>query len=480
MTPIPLKNSFRQITHAVQGHILTHTGVWSSDSQWLVYDLRQDETRFDGDRIEVVQVDTGVVQTLFRASHNAHCGVATWHPIHPEIVFILGPENPTSDWSYAPSRRQGMLQRGPTFSHFAPESPAQTLDARDLTAPFTPGALRGGTHVHVFSPDASRVSFTYDDEILTRLDERHAAATADSGPQSSTQRTDTQTLSELSVAPPAPPHEPNQRNVGVTLLDRPVHVPLTHPRNHHGTGFSVLVTRTVPQPRSGSDEIRRACEEAWVGTRGYVKADGTRQHHALAFQGEVLDDAGRAVFEVFIVDLPADLTRPGAAPLQGTDRTRPSPPYGTVQRRLTRTVDRKYPGIQGPRHWLRSSPDGNRIAFLMRDDHGIVQLWTVSPLGGDPVQWTFHAQSISSAFSWAPNGSWIAFILDNSVFVAGSTLGVSHRLTPRVPDPEAPRHHACVFSPDGRRIAYMRPVTNDQGTFDQIFVVDLPESLLRT
>jgi Tol biopolymer transport system component len=129
---------------------------------------------------------------------------------------------------------------------------------------------------------------------------------------------------------------------------------------------------------------------------------------------------------------------------------------------------------------LRSSPDGNRIAFLMRDDHGIVQLWTVSPLGGDPVQWTFHAQSISSAFSWAPNGSWIAFILDNSVFVAGSTLGVSHRLTPRVPDPEAPRHHACVFSPDGRRIAYMRPVTNDQGTFDQIFVVDLPESLLRT
>jgi hypothetical protein len=37
---------------------------------------------------------------------------------------------------------------------------ARNLDARDLLPPFTPGALRGGTHVHQFSPDGMIVSST--------------------------------------------------------------------------------------------------------------------------------------------------------------------------------------------------------------------------------------------------------------------------------------------------------------------------------
>ena len=32
-----------------------------------------------------------------------------------------------------------------------------------------------------------------------------------------------------------------------------------------------------------------------------------------------------------------------------------------------------------PRHWVRSNPEGTQIAFLMRDDNGIVQLWLISP-----------------------------------------------------------------------------------------------------
>jgi hypothetical protein len=51
----------------------------------------------------------------------------------------------------------------------------------------------------------------------------------------------------------------------------------------------------------------------------------------------------------------------------------PLSPKGCTQRRLTFTAQRKFPGIQGPRHWLRSSPDGSRIAFLMKDDAGVVQ-----------------------------------------------------------------------------------------------------------
>lgn len=37
-------------------------------------------------------------------------------------------------------------------------------------AAFLAGALRGGTHVHVFSPDNSRLSFTYNDHVMHEYD----------------------------------------------------------------------------------------------------------------------------------------------------------------------------------------------------------------------------------------------------------------------------------------------------------------------
>ncbi|MCX8108305.1 MAG: hypothetical protein N3G20_05810, partial [Verrucomicrobiae bacterium] len=131
---------------------------------------------------------------------------------------------------------------------------------------------------------------------------------------------------------------------------------------------------------------------------------------------------------------------------------------GTVQRRLTFTANRKYPGLQGPRHWLRSSPDGSQIAFLMKDDDGIVQLWTVSPNGGPPRQITRNPHSIASAFSWSPDGRHIAHVMDGSICITEVVSGVTHRLTRPVPDNTAPRPEACVFSPDGKKIAYVRRV----------------------
>src|SRR5206468_7728745 len=132
--------------------------------------------------------------------------------------------------------------------------------------------------------------------------------------------------------------------------------------------------------------------------------------------------------EVFLVDIPDDVTVPGDGPLEGTETQRPRPPQGTVQRRLTFTADRRHPGLQGPRHWLRSSPDGSRIAFLMRDDDGVVQLWTVSPLGDEPRQVTHDRWSVASAFNWSPDGSRIAYVADNSVFTVEVASGKSRRL----------------------------------------------------
>ncbi|MCR2260215.1 DUF3748 domain-containing protein, partial [Salmonella enterica] len=87
-----------------------------------------------------------------------------------------------------------------------------------------------------------------------------------------------------------------------------------------------------------------------------------------------------------------------------TETTLPAPPRGVVQRRLTFTHHRIYPGLVNiPRHWVRCNPQGTQIAFLMRDDNGIVQLWLISPQGGEPRQLTHNKTDIQSAFNWHPS-----------------------------------------------------------------------------
>jgi hypothetical protein len=424
----------KQLTNSNHNHILSNAAVWSPDGEWIVYDVRSDRlgARFDGTRIERVHADSGRVELLCETRHGAHCGAATCNPTNGQVVFILGPEHPSPDWQYAPHHRQGAI--------IDANSPGQrvNLDARELTPPFLPGALRGGTHLHLFSGDGKMVSFTYEDHLLAT----------------------------------SPGREINQRNIGVTALGHPVRASSRHPRNHDGAGFSVLVTRTIKYPKPGSDEISRAAEEAWIGTNGYIKLDGARQKRAIAFQGEVTTSDGERMLEAFIVDIPNDLTIAGDKPLEGTATTPPRPPKGTNQRRLTFTADQKYPGLvsaglnHGPRHWLRSNPRGTHIAMLMRNFSGIVQLFIVSPNGGEPAQITQNRWSIASAFTWSPDGSRIACVIDNSIFVTDIDSGKSTRITERSDDATAPLPLACVFSPDGKRIAYLRTI----GEQNQLFV----------
>jgi uncharacterized protein DUF3748/WD40 repeat protein len=434
----PIRATQRQLTHASHGHILTNVGVWSADGHWILYDVRSDPAGsvFDGQSIQRVNVETGQVQTLYTSKRGAHCGVVTAAPNDDRVVFIHGPEDPTPDWSYAAYHRRGAI-----VDADAPGD-AVNLDARDLTPPFTAGALRGGTHVHTFSGDGQWVAFTYEDHVLTAL--------GDGGD-----------------------HDLNQRNVGVSVPDRPVDVRRDHPRNHPGSHFTVLVTRTVNHPKPGSDEIGRAFQDSWIGVNGYLQADGTRQKRAIAFQGNVVAKNGQTVSEAFIVDLPDDLARPGSAALEGTATTRPAPPRAVLQRRLTFTAARKYPGLQEPRHWLRSSPDGSLIGLLMKDDAGVVQLWTISPNGGTPKQLTHNVHDIASAFTWSPDGRYIAHAMDNSICATEVSSGVTHRLTPPTDAAHAPRPEACVFSAQGTQVAYVRPVTLGGQTWNQVFVLTL-------
>jgi hypothetical protein len=421
--PIPVE---KQITAGAGGRILSNARVWSPDSNWIVYDTRSDPAGsvFDGNNIEAVNVHTGEIKWLFQSKNGAHCGIATFDPRALKIVFVVGPEHPTPDWQYGFSHRHAVTL---DFNH---PGVAANLDARDLTPPFQSGALRGGTHLFVWDAAGEWLSFTYNDAL----------------------------------------HNSDLRDVGVAVPDEPIRVSRDNPRNLDGNYSCFIVTRTLLQPRPGSDEINRASEEAWIGTNGYVRPNGTRQKRAIAFQGQVVAANGRSVEEVFVADLPDELTA-DLIHASTNIESRPAPPAGISQRRLTFTADKKFPGLQGPRHWLQSSPDGSRIAFLMKDAAGIVQLWTISPNGGAPAQLTHNPWPVASAFTWSPDGRELTYVMDNSIFVTDTATGRSRRVTERTADEIAPRPEACVFSPDGNKIAFVRRKKSDGVEANQICVV---------
>jgi hypothetical protein len=266
--------------------------------------------------------------------------------------------------------------------------------------------------------------------------------------------------------------ESNQRNIGVAVPLGSVTVHTKHPRNHSGSHFSVLLSRTWDRPTPGSDEIDRAFEDAWIGRHGYRLSESSDYQPSLAFLGNVVTLRGERITELFVLGLPADVSVAGEeGPLEGTLRSRPRPPRGTLQRRLTFTADFPCPGISEPRHWPRSTPDGEMIFFLMRDAMQTVQLWSISPRGGCPRQLThLDGTGVTSAFTVSFDGQWIAHTANHCLCVTSIATGHTRKLTePRAPE-YAPRPEACVFAPNDLRIAYIRRLSVGDQLFNQVCV----------
>jgi len=402
----------KQLTFAPRYHQLTNTRTWTPDGQWLVFDVRPSGASFTGETIERVNIHSGETEVVYRATDGAHVGVVTVHPHEERYVFIHGPENPDASWHYDFHHRRGVVTH---------QSETRNLDAMDITPPFMPGALRGGSHVHVYSPNGEYVSFTYNDHVLHELD-------------------------------PAL----DLRNVGVAAPFGPVTPFGHHPREYAGSHWCVLVSKTTPAPKPGSDEINRAYEEGWAG------------NDRLAFIGDTLSLSGEKIPELFIVDLPkgeSGWKQAGDVPLCGSESIMPAPPAGVVQRRLTFTHDRAFPGlVNTPRHWVRCNPQGETIAFLMRDEAGVVQLWLIAPDGSGLRQLT-QCNGIQSAFNWHPSGKWLGFVLEDRIAVCDAQSGEIRFLTTHHENP--PSGDAIVFSPTGEHLAWMQ----ETGGYRQLWMV---------
>lgn len=429
-----------QLTRDQNGHTIHNTECFSPDDQWIVYDGRNYDSLISSTgNISMVNVETGEIRELYHTIHQTQygpgVGAATFSPAANRIIFIHGIRNADKNNPYDFTRRTGVA-----IDVAKPLHPI-FMDARDITPPFTPGALRGGTHAHNWSADGKWVSFTYNDYILQQLQKK------DSG------------VKDL-------------RTVGVMVPGHPVNVAEDNLReNNSGKMFAVVVAEVTENPKPGSDEIDRAFDEGWIGSKGYLKKDGKWQRRAIAFQGEVVNDDGTRKTEVFVADLPEDITKakPGK-PLEGTNTSRPNVPAGVEQRRITYTSN----GIQGPRHWLRTTPDGSLIAFLGKDDKGIVQLFGVSPNGGKIWQLSFNDFSIQGPFNFSPDGKYVAYLADNSVFVTEVSTGKSQRLTPSAANTEKVTG-SVVWNNNGTMLAFNKYV-KDKGIeepFLQIFVIKL-------
>ncbi len=430
----------KQITHDLSyHHDLDNNDNFSPDGHWLAYDTRTDEGGIPvSSRIERVNINTGEKQILFDIKNNQvwgpGAGAVSYSPKDNAVVFIHGLTHSTEDNPYQQWRRTGVI-----IEDAHPNVPI-FMDARDVTFPFTPGALRGGTHRHEWSGDGQWIGYTYNDAILKALED------------STGQRQ-------------------NLRTIGVSRKGIPVKVD-QNTENVNGTWFSALVVRVVPEPTPGSDDISHAASDSWIGQNGYLNKNNQRQR-ARVFLGTVKDKRGADVPEVFVVDIPEDITVPGEfGPLEGTKNTFPMPPKGTIQRRLTHTTANAKPGCMGI---VRSSPDGSQLAYMAYDPKGIQQIFVISPHGGTPIQLTEHESDVSGNLRWHPDGQHLTYVWNGGIMLCRTgTTPFTERIRPLT----APSHPAptnLVWSPDGKILAFNRRIKTDENPAgsQQIFICSL-------
>jgi hypothetical protein len=325
-----------QLTNDDHSHMINESQCFSKDGSWIVYDTRNVGMPIpENPEIAMVHTATRKIKSLYKAPGNTEFGpgvaAVTFSPVENKAIFIHGIRNCSESNPYSFSRRTG------TAVSIDKIGELEFMDARDIFPPFTSGALRGGTHAHSWSADGNWVSFTYNDDVIAKK------ALVD-------------------------PAYKDLRVVGVMNNSRSVKVPHTdNLENNNGTMFAAVVTEVTETPAWNTDQIDKAFDEGWIGTDGYIKPNGERQQRAIAFQGNVRDAQGKTLTEVFVVDLPNDITkaRPGF-PIEGTETMRPCVPAGVTQRRITFTTK----GIHGPRFWLRTTPDGKHIGFLAADEKG--------------------------------------------------------------------------------------------------------------
>jgi hypothetical protein len=426
-----------QLTNDPSGHCINSTEVFSADDQWIVYDSRLIDSGIGAaGEVAMVNTVTGEIKKLYQTQNQTKfgpgVGAVTFSPKGDQVLFIHGIRNANEANPYAMTRRTGVAVNvnQPLVPHF--------FDARSMKAPFVQGALRGGTHAHTWSSDGW-ISYTYNDYLIEQSAKQGGAAK-------------------------------DLRTIGISIPGKKVEVQDDGSgENNSGEMYSLIVAEVKDNPTPGTDEIDKAFDECWIGKNGYVKSDGSRQKRAIAYQGNVRDTDGTVKTQIFVVDIPDDiLAQTEDLAISDDPGVRLPVSEAFKSRRITQLEK----GVSSsPRHWLRSSSDGETIAFLAEDDRGIVQIYAVSPNGGAVRQITFNDHSVVGGINFSSDGEKLAYLSDNSVFVTEVKSGRTERISERYPDESAPIG-SVNWSNDGKTLAFNRFIADRDGeSYMQIFLL---------
>jgi len=433
----------RQITFGNYGHYLNHRQVLSPDGQWVAYDTRNEDPHIaQTDTVEMVHIDSGemvrLYQTPTQSLFGPGVGAVAFHPHEHRVVFIHGLENNSVDCKYSAARRFGALvevEKPNTYSHAEARSlpEEQAVQSMGRTGRVL-GALSGGTHAHSWN-DSGWLSFTYNDAWL----ERRA-------------KIDT-TVRDI-------------RSVGFMVPGVPIAIecklgPQTS-EEFSGTFGAFLAATVKPSARWGSDEIEYAFEECWIG-----------KEPSLAFLGGVRDIKGTLVNEIFVCKLPS---QPELLALAGTSNELTlhtevalRPVANCKQRRLTNTTDRRFPGVQGPRNWLVSSPNGETVYATRKDDRGVVQVFGVNVKNGSIQQITDLEHSVEGQISLDAAGTTCSFHCRQRIGLINVPTGETRLINTSSPYPI----EGAVHFADPGRLVYNRRVGNEQEGWLQIFICEI-------
>jgi hypothetical protein len=405
------------ITFSPKNHCLDNNDNFSADGRFLCYDTREGigPGIENCQSIEKVEIATGVETVLYKPAASITgekaapgVGAASFSPVANTVVFIHGPpvEEVARRGPYAKPNRNGVEVAADGSGRLT------WLDKRDVeTARDTlPGAHRGGTHRHEYTLDGNRIGFTYDDYLLPRYD---------------------RTIGYMEKHPKAP-----------------------EGASHY---FAVLVP-VVPKGTAKPGEIERAAGDSWVGRHGLMRA----------FIGTVRAPDGVSYEDsLFIVDVPSgvDITTADS----GSATRFPSPPKGVRVRRLTHSWAG---GI------VRGAPDGDRIAYYGHAPGGTTQVFLIPADGSDaypnptthPIQATHFPQGAGPGLRWHPSGNSVLCLSNNGVAATcvkpGKSFGQSRFLTPQG---DTPPRDELLMSPDGRTVAFTKPVPTFGGKGDRVF-----------
>lgn len=437
------------ITHAERGHTLNRRQVLSPDRCWAVFDTRNDDTQIVTTRsIERVNLASGLVEVLYQVAggtvYGPGVGAAAYHPQDDKVIFIHGLHNCCSSLPYGVARRFGAIWHSKVIPAEFRLGPSESSKVASAIPNVPLGVLSGGSHAHSWSPNGNRISFTYDDALRPTMP---------------------RTVGFMTNAPSV-----NQMVMELFDVSRPSQD--QDAENFTGAYSSFLLLE--PDPNLG---IRKALEECWIN------------NDSIAFLGVVESKRGEEILEIFVAELPSD--EEIAESLRSMDHRKSWPLLpGINLRRLTYLESRMFPGVQGPRHWLTSSPKGESIYFLLRDPKGVAQVAQVGVESGDVRILTELECGVEGQISVNGSGDQLAFVSDGLVCTLSIESGAleSGRIVRWVErgwrkGVKSPASMNClpyegsyvgaIHFVDDRRLLVNRYLRMDSGVFLQILTLEI-------